>query len=108
MVAIVDSTSSSSMWHNKVGHMSEKGMKMLASKRSLQGLKSVDLGLCESFVLVKQKRVSFSKTEREPKTERLELEHTEVWRPSPVSSLVGSEYYVTLSTTSARRYEFIF
>ena len=29
------------LWHNRLGHMSEKGMKVLHSKKVLQGLKCV-------------------------------------------------------------------
>ena len=70
-------------------------MKMLVAKGALEGLKSVDMGLCESCVIGKQKRVSFTKTPREPKKVQLEMVHTDVWEPSPVSSLGGSRFYVT-------------
>ena len=43
----------------------------------------------------KQKRVSFTKTLREPKKVWLEIVHTNVWGLSPVSSLGGSRVYVT-------------
>ena len=39
------------IWHNRLGHMSAKGMKMLVAKGTLEGLKSVDMGLCESCVM---------------------------------------------------------
>lgn len=55
MVAITDNISSSSLWHNKFGHTSEKRVKMLVSKRYLDGLKSIDLGLYESYILGKKK-----------------------------------------------------
>ena len=34
-----------SLWHNKLGYMSFKGMKMFA-RGALKGLKSIDMGLC--------------------------------------------------------------
>ena len=46
--------------------MSAKGMKMLVTKGALEGLKSIDKGLCESCVMGKQKRVRFTKTPRDP------------------------------------------
>ncbi|RVW24225.1 Retrovirus-related Pol polyprotein from transposon TNT 1-94 [Vitis vinifera] len=49
----------------RLGHMSEKGMKMLLSKGKLPELKT-------------------------PKAEKLELVHTDLWGPSPVASLGGS------------------
>ena len=45
---VAESTLDSSIWHNRLGHMSVKGMKMLAAKRVLEGLKSIDRGHCEN------------------------------------------------------------
>ena len=39
-----------SLWHNRLGHMSEKGMKILHSNGSLPNLKVVDIGFCEDCV----------------------------------------------------------
>ena len=55
------SVSNSTLWHNRLGHMSIKGMKIVAVKGVLKGLKSVDISLCESYVMGKQKQVSFMK-----------------------------------------------
>ena len=75
--------------------MIAKRMKMLVmAKEALKGMQFVDMGLCESCVMGKKKRVSFTKTPREQNM-RLELVHTNVWGPSPVSSLGGSRFYVT-------------
>ena len=41
--------------------MSTKGMKMLVAKGALEVLKSIDMGLCKSCVMDKQKRVSFTR-----------------------------------------------
>ncbi|XP_073129368.1 uncharacterized mitochondrial protein AtMg00300-like [Henckelia pumila] len=90
MLAAVDAGANSSLWHCRLGHMSEKGMKMLISKGKLPELKTVEHKLCESCVLGKQKKVSFSKGGREPKASKLELVHTDVWGPSSVTSLAGS------------------
>ena len=54
--------------------MSAKGMKRLAAKEVLEGLKSVDVGRCENYVMSKQKRVSFTKTARKLKKVRLKME----------------------------------
>ena len=50
---------------NRLGHMSEKGMKLIHSNKVLPGLKYVNMDLCESCVYGKQKRVSFVKTGKE-------------------------------------------
>ena len=46
-------------------------------------------------VYEKQKRVSFVKTGKENKKDKLELVHIDVWGLALVSSLGGSHYYVT-------------
>ena len=68
---VVDNTVSSDLWHYRLGHMSEKGTKMPHSDRKLQGLKEVDHSLREGCVFGKQKRISFSKARKEPKTKKL-------------------------------------
>ena len=42
------------LWHNRLGHMSEKGMKVLHSKKALPGLKCVNMDFCESCVYGKE------------------------------------------------------
>ena len=66
-VVVAESASNSSIWNNRLGHMSVKGMKMSAAEGVLEGLKSVDMSPCENCVMSKQKRVSFTKTAREVK-----------------------------------------
>ncbi|RVW70488.1 Retrovirus-related Pol polyprotein from transposon TNT 1-94 [Vitis vinifera] len=102
-IAVVDASTDTSLWHRRLGHMSEKGMKMLLSKGKLPELKSIDFDMCESCILGKQKKVSFLKTGRTPKAEKLELVHTDLWGPSPVASLGGSRYYITFIDDSSRK-----
>uniref|UniRef100_A0A2N9HGE9 Integrase catalytic domain-containing protein n=1 Tax=Fagus sylvatica TaxID=28930 RepID=A0A2N9HGE9_FAGSY len=93
----------SSRKENWLGHMSEKGMKVLLSKGKLLELKSVEFDMCESCILGKQKKVSFLKGGRTPKSKKLELVHTDLWGPSPIASLGGSWYYVTFIDDSSRK-----
>ena len=78
-------------------------MKMLLSKGKLPELKFVDFDMCESYILGKQKNVSFLKIGRTPKAEKLEIVHTDLWGPSPVASLRGSRYYITFIDDSSRK-----
>ncbi|RVW78245.1 Retrovirus-related Pol polyprotein from transposon TNT 1-94 [Vitis vinifera] len=55
-IAVADASTDISLWHRKLGHMSEKGMKMLLSKGKLPELKSIDFDMCESCILGKQKK----------------------------------------------------
>ena len=81
------------VWHHRLGHMSEKGMKILHSKNLLLGLKNIDLELCENCVYGKQKRVRFFSVGKEKKSEKLELVHSDVWGLAQVSSLGVSHFY---------------
>ncbi|KAE8698394.1 hypothetical protein F3Y22_tig00110597pilonHSYRG00102 [Hibiscus syriacus] len=62
-----------------------------------------DVGLFEDCIFGKQEKVSFAKIGKTPKTEKLELVHTDVWGPSPVPSLAGSLYYVTFIDDFTRK-----
>ena len=42
------------LWHNRLGHMSEKGMKVIHSKQVLLGMKCVNMDFCESYVYGKK------------------------------------------------------
>ena len=66
-LAVVDSKESSNLWHYRLGHMSEKGMKVMQSNGKLPGLESVDIDMCEDCIFGKQKRVSFQKGGRPPR-----------------------------------------
>ena len=70
-------------------------MWILHSRKSLPGLKQVDLDFCEICVYGKQKILSFLKVGKLMKSEKLELVHIDVWGPTNVSSLGGSHYNVT-------------
>ena len=75
-IAVAEASTDTCLWHHRISHMSEKRMKMLLSKGKLPELKSVDFDMCESYILGKQKNVSFLKSGRTAKAEKLELVHT--------------------------------
>jgi hypothetical protein len=47
------------LWHHRLGHMSEKGMQILRKRNLFPDLKQIDLDFCEHCVCGKQKRVRF-------------------------------------------------
>jgi len=61
------------------------------------------LDLANIVSLESRKKVSFSKTSKSSKVERLTLMHTDVWGPAPVKSLGGSQYYVTFIDDFTRK-----
>jgi len=95
MVAVTKVVNNSTQWHQRLGHMSEKGMKLMVAKGKLSSLKYVDVGACEHCIFGKQKKVSFSRARKTPKVEKLELVHTDVWGPTLVKSIGNLRYYVT-------------
>ena len=102
-IVVAKASSDISLWHRRLGHISKKKMKMLMLKGKLLELKSIDFDMCESCILGKQKHVSFLKTSRTPKVEKLELVQTDLWGPSLVVSLRGSMYYITFIDDSSRK-----
>ena len=77
-IVVAEASTNTNLWHRRLGHMSEKGMKILLSKRKLPELKSIDFDMCEICILGKQKRLSFSRTGRTPKVDKLKLVHTDL------------------------------
>ena len=56
----VATNSSPSLWHRRLGHMSEKGLKIFAKKKSIPFAKGTLFNPCDYCLLGKQHRVSFS------------------------------------------------
>ncbi|GJS14325.1 retrovirus-related pol polyprotein from transposon TNT 1-94 [Tanacetum coccineum] len=98
-----DVRGNAALWHQRLGHMSEKGMKILTLKGRIPDLQKVVVGFCEPCVLGKQKKVSFVKFRNTRKLQRLELVHTDVYGPTSVASIGGSRYYVTFIDDSSRK-----
>ena len=99
----IDVGVNTSLWNYRLGHMNEKGMKILLSKGKLPNLKTIEHSLCKSCIFSKQKKVNFLKAGREPKVAKLELVHTNVWGPFSMTYLGGSRYYVTFVDDSSKK-----
>ncbi|GJT85144.1 reverse transcriptase domain-containing protein [Tanacetum coccineum] len=98
----IDSRGNTTLWQHRLGHMSEKGMKILASKGRIPDLQKAIVGFCKPCVLGKQKKVSFVKSRNTRKLQRLELVHTDVYGPTSVASICRSRYYVTFIDNNNR------
>ncbi|GKC33375.1 gag-pol polyprotein, partial [Tanacetum coccineum] len=68
-------------WHQKLGHMSEHGMKILVERKLIPGLTKVSLPFYEYCVISKQHRQKF-KTSNSRSVYVLELVHSDVWQAS--------------------------
>ena len=49
-IAVANASTDISLWHRRLGHMSEKMMKIVLSKAKLPELKSIDFDMCESCI----------------------------------------------------------
>ena len=56
MATVTEAVNNSTLWHQRLGHMSKKGMKLIAAKGKLSCLKHVDVGVCEHCIFEKQKK----------------------------------------------------
>ena len=101
MCVALNREESTMMWHLKLGHMSEQGLKILSERKLLSGLKSVNLPFCEYYVTSKQHRLKFSKSTAISKC-ILNLIHSDVSESSDMS-MGGAKYLVTFINDYSRR-----
>ncbi|GJV47756.1 retrovirus-related pol polyprotein from transposon TNT 1-94 [Tanacetum coccineum] len=88
-------------WPQKLGHMSEQGMKIRVEMKPLPGLTKVSLPFYEHCVISKQHRLKF-KTSNFRSTCVLELVHFDVWQ-APVQSLGGAKYFLSFIDVYSKR-----
>ena len=98
----VATNSSPSLWHRSLGHMSEKGLKILAKKKCIPFAKGTLFNPCDYCLLGKQHRVSFS-SKSTKKSKILELVYSDVCGPIEVESLGGYIYFVTFIDDASRK-----
>lgn len=89
------------MWHIKLGHMLEQGLKILSERKLLPSLKSVSLPFCEYCVISKQYKLKFSRSIARSKC-IIDFVHSNVWE-SPDISIGDAKYMVTFIDDYSRR-----
>ena len=102
-VNLVESDSSSELWHRRLSHMSEKGIDCLAKKNLLSGVKVAKLKRCVHCLAGKQRRVSFKSHPPSRKSGLLELVHSDLCGPFQVKSKSGALYFVTFIDDHSRK-----
>nr|GEX69890.1 retrovirus-related Pol polyprotein from transposon TNT 1-94 [Tanacetum cinerariifolium] len=90
----------SKLWHYRLGHMGEKGMKNLAKKGLIKV--SFNLEFCEHCVFGKHKKVSFSHGIHRTR-DALDYIHSDLWGPSHVTSRGGKRYMLTIIDDFSRK-----
>jgi len=87
IIASIEAENQAQLCHYRLGHMSQKGIKILQSKGKLPKLKkNVDIDICESCIPGKQKKLIFIKVGKTLRSRKLELVNTDLWEPSSVAS----------------------
>ena len=99
---VVEEKNSPNLWHRRLGHMSNKGLKLLAGKTLIPVDKAISFDPCDHCLAGKQRRASFSRKSTR-KQVKLELVHSDVCGPIEVESLVGNRYFVTFIDDATRR-----
>ncbi|KAH9718762.1 hypothetical protein KPL71_022343 [Citrus sinensis] len=82
------------IWHLRLGHMSEKGLKILEKQGVLGDDKLGSLEFCEVCVLGKSSRTSFKTAVHNTKG-TLDYIHSDLWGPSQTVSLGGVKYFLS-------------
>ena len=95
-------SSSIRLWHQRLGHMSERGLKILADRKLLPNLKSGKLYLCKHCLFGKQSKQKF-KTGKHTSKGILDYIHSDVWGPAPTTSYGGSSYFVLFIDDFSRK-----
>ena len=90
------SMSVNELWHCRLGHIGLGNLKEVSKiVDGLEGLTEFE-GICESCVYSKAHR-DISKVPMRKTMRKLERVHTDIWGPSPVPSITGSRYMLTLT-----------
>ena len=105
VAAAVSSLPSLALWHSRLGHALSSRVQQLVS-RGLLGSMSKDNFDCTSCQLGKQPALSFNNSESISNS-IFELIHSDIWGPSPVASIGGSQYFVVFIDDYSR-YSWIF
>ena len=90
------------LWHQRLGHMSDKGLQELSRRGLLGGQKVGALRFCEHCIFGKQHRVSFTSSLHRT-AGILDYIHSDLWGPAPVTSKGGSRYLLTLIDDYSRK-----
>jgi hypothetical protein len=91
------------LWHQILGNIREKGLRILHGKGMVEGMSncSLDFDLCEHCVYGKQNRVRFPSGATRAEG-ILQLVHSDVFGPVSVPSLRKSVYYVSFKYDFSR------
>ena len=82
------------LWHMRLRHMSDRGMRELQKRNLLVGAKSCKLDFCKYCVMTKKCRMRF-KTAMHKTKGILDLVHSDIWGLMKVVSKGGARYFIS-------------
>ncbi|KAI5327124.1 hypothetical protein L3X38_026520 [Prunus dulcis] len=92
------------LWHKRLGHMSKKGLQILAQREALTGMKKcMPLKSCTHCLAGKQHRASFQHGHAQRKPNVLDVVYSDVCGPMTISTLGGARYFVTFIDDHSRK-----
>ena len=98
-------------WHRKFGHRNLEDIRMMQKKNLVIDMKIKDCGLkdvCECCLKGKLSRPSFPKSSTTRAKSTLELVHTDLCGPMPVTTPSGNRYFMTIIDDYSRYTEVYF
>lgn len=93
-----ETSSSTDLWHQRLGHLGEQSLKDMSHRDLVKGLKvlrSAELSFCEGCVEGKMHRRPFQSVGEIRSTRKLQCVHSDVCGPMPTESVGGRKYFVT-------------
>ena len=90
------------LWHYRLGHMEDRGMKELKKYGLILDLDEGVSEVCEPCQMEKQKRVQIVNSSTH-NVAPLELVHMDVWGPSPILARNGARYFLTFIDDFSRK-----
>uniref|UniRef100_A0A2N9J4X6 CCHC-type domain-containing protein n=1 Tax=Fagus sylvatica TaxID=28930 RepID=A0A2N9J4X6_FAGSY len=103
VAAVVESEDDDTLlWHMRLGHISERGMRELHKRNLLTGIKSCKLDFSKYCIMGKQCRVRF-KTATHKTKGILDYVHSDIWGPMRTPSKGGAQYFMSFINDYSRK-----
>ncbi|KAL0424733.1 UNVERIFIED_CONTAM: Retrovirus-related Pol polyprotein from transposon TNT 1-94 [Sesamum radiatum] len=105
LTASVTDFDKTSLWHKRLGHISQKGLELLQKEGVLID-KIEKLKFCDECVMGKQHKVQFPASQNPNPVSSsciLDYVHADVWGPSNISTHGGNKYFLSIIDNFSRK-----
>ncbi|KAL0283401.1 UNVERIFIED_CONTAM: Retrovirus-related Pol polyprotein from transposon TNT 1-94, partial [Sesamum angustifolium] len=105
LAASVTDFDKTSLWHKRLGHISQKGLELLQKEGVLID-KIEKLKFCDECVMGKQHKVQFPASQNPnpvSSSSILDYVHADVWGPSNISTHGGNKYFLSIIDNFSRK-----